>query len=580
MCLVGDRRAGRPAPAAGRPLRRPLGAAGRLVRARPGDDRRPVLSSAPSAWPVRSQRSSARRSSSLGLSPIAFLLGAARRAACALGRRRPLARAAQPTRRPASFATPSPVRCATRRSSSPTGCPSSRRYADLDGRAGRAAGAGRPAGDDADRAGGRARRRARCTTRRCATSPSCSTASPRPPRSRSRTRACRSSCGRAWRSCAARGRASSRPATSERQRLERNLHDGAQQRLVALSLELSLLERQLARRRRGPRAVERARREIAASLRGAARDRPRHPPGRPQRPRPGGRARAAGGAGAASRSGSTVELDERLPEAVEVAAYYLVSREPRQRRQARAGDRRDGRRGARRRRRRASRSSTTASAAPTRERGSGLRGLADRVEALGGRLRVWSAAGGGTRVRGGDPVRVAIAEDSVLLREGLAQPARRRRLRGRRPAATTPTTCCCKVAQLPARRRHRRHPPAADAHRRGPARRARDPRAAPGGRRARAVAVRRARARDEAARGLRRGRRLPAQGPDQRRRRVRRRGAPGRRRRLGARPDHRLHAALAAAARRPARRADAARARGARADGRRAARTRGSPTRW
>ena len=32
------------------------------------------------------------------------------------------------------------------------------------------------------------------------------------------------------------------------------------------------------------------------------------------------------------------------------------------------------------------------------ERGSGLRGLADRVEALGGRLRVWSPAGGGTRV--------------------------------------------------------------------------------------------------------------------------------------------------------------------------------------
>ena len=32
-------------------------------------------------------------------------------------------------------------------------------------------------------------------------------------------------------------------------------------------------------------------------------------------------------------------------------------------------------------------------------RGSGLRGLADRVEALGGRLRVWSPAGRGTRVR-------------------------------------------------------------------------------------------------------------------------------------------------------------------------------------
>ena len=33
------------------------------------------------------------------------------------------------------------------------------------------------------------------------------------------------------------------------------------------------------------------------------------------------------------------------------------------------------------------------------EGGSGLRGLADRVEALGGRLRVWTPIGGGTRVR-------------------------------------------------------------------------------------------------------------------------------------------------------------------------------------
>jgi signal transduction histidine kinase len=32
-------------------------------------------------------------------------------------------------------------------------------------------------------------------------------------------------------------------------------------------------------------------------------------------------------------------------------------------------------------------------------RGSGLRGLADRVEALEGRLRVWSPVGGGTRLR-------------------------------------------------------------------------------------------------------------------------------------------------------------------------------------
>ena len=33
------------------------------------------------------------------------------------------------------------------------------------------------------------------------------------------------------------------------------------------------------------------------------------------------------------------------------------------------------------------------------ERGTGLRGLADRIEALDGRLRIWSPTGGGTRVR-------------------------------------------------------------------------------------------------------------------------------------------------------------------------------------
>ena len=37
------------------------------------------------------------------------------------------------------------------------------------------------------------------------------------------------------------------------------------------------------------------------------------------------------------------------------------------------------------------------------EGGTGLRGLADRVEALGGRLRIWTPPGGGTRVRGEIP---------------------------------------------------------------------------------------------------------------------------------------------------------------------------------
>ena len=53
------------------------------------------------------------------------------------------------------------------------------------------------------------------------------------------------------------------------------------------------------------------------------------------------------------------------------------------------------------------------------ERGSGLAGLRARVEALDGSLRVESPDGGGHR-RGGEPaVRVVIAEDLALLREGL-----------------------------------------------------------------------------------------------------------------------------------------------------------------
>ena len=41
----------------------------------------------------------------------------------------------------------------------------------------------------------------------------------------------------------------------------------------------------------------------------------------------------------------------------------------------------------------------TASVVPTLNAAQDLRGLADRVEALNGRLRIWSAAGNGTRVR-------------------------------------------------------------------------------------------------------------------------------------------------------------------------------------
>ena len=183
----------------------------------------------------------------------------------------------------------------------------------------------------------------------------------------------------------------------ERQRLERNLHDGAQQRLIALSLELSRLEEPLVGNARARTRLDDARNEIALSL-AELRDVARglHP------------AVVSGhglevaleslAAHASVPVQLRVELDDRLREPVEVAAYYVVAESlTNVGKHARAGSATvdvwrwqgdvvvevadDGVGGA------------------DTERGSGLRGLADRVEALGGRLRIWSPRAGGTRVR-------------------------------------------------------------------------------------------------------------------------------------------------------------------------------------
>jgi signal transduction histidine kinase len=183
----------------------------------------------------------------------------------------------------------------------------------------------------------------------------------------------------------------------ERQRLERNLHDGAQQRLIALSLDLSLLEDRLAGNDDATVRLEAARREISASLeelREVARG--LHPA-----------VVSAHGlsvaleqlsAHATVRVHLVVNVEPRLPEPLEVAAYYVVSESlanvgkhacasfarvevTRTARGVVVEVTDDGVGGA------------------DTERGSGLRGLGDRVETLGGRLRVWSPDGAGTRVR-------------------------------------------------------------------------------------------------------------------------------------------------------------------------------------
>jgi signal transduction histidine kinase len=186
-------------------------------------------------------------------------------------------------------------------------------------------------------------------------------------------------------------------AQRERQRLERNLHDGAQQRLVALSLDLGLLEEQLEGNATARQRIDEARRAVAASLQ-ELREIARgiHPAVVT------GHGLAVALEQLAARAEVpirlTVAVGGRLPEAIEVASYYVVAESL-----TNIG-----------KYARASRATVDVSRSngsvlveisddgiggADTERGSGLRGLADRVEALGGRLRVWSPAGGGTRVQ-------------------------------------------------------------------------------------------------------------------------------------------------------------------------------------
>jgi signal transduction histidine kinase len=191
-------------------------------------------------------------------------------------------------------------------------------------------------------------------------------------------------------------------AQSERRRLERDLHDGAQQRLVALTLQLVALERQLSEHPGAVQRLEEARLELDQSLR-ELRELARgiHPAIVTDR--------GLSVALDALVSRATVpvelevELDGRPPEAVEVAVYYLVSESLTNiAKHARASSARvevaaqDGRL--------VVEVSDDGIGGAASESGSGLRGLTDRVEALGGRLRVWSPNGGGTRLRADIPL--------------------------------------------------------------------------------------------------------------------------------------------------------------------------------
>jgi signal transduction histidine kinase len=185
-------------------------------------------------------------------------------------------------------------------------------------------------------------------------------------------------------------------ADAERRRLERNLHDGAQQRLVALALELRMLAGRLAPDSEAERLLDTAREHLQASL-----DELRelahglHPA-----------VLSSHGLAVALESLAarapfevelTVELDERPDQAAEVAAYYVI-----------AEALTNGAKYAC-----ASKATVTIAGAPGAllvvvaddgvggadpSVGSGLSGLAERVEALGGRLSVTSPSGEGTTV--------------------------------------------------------------------------------------------------------------------------------------------------------------------------------------
>ena len=185
---------------------------------------------------------------------------------------------------------------------------------------------------------------------------------------------------------------------AERRRLERNLHDGAQQRLVSVALDLRLVEATL---RKDPTAagelLTKAKDQLSQGL-DELRELARgiHPAVLTDR--------GLGPAieSLATRSPVPVEItempDERLSGPVEAAAYYVVAESmtnvakyaqathavvsvSRSNGQATVIVADDG----------------IGGADPTR--GTGLRGLADRLEALEGRLDVQSSPGSGTRIR-------------------------------------------------------------------------------------------------------------------------------------------------------------------------------------
>ena len=188
----------------------------------------------------------------------------------------------------------------------------------------------------------------------------------------------------------------------ERRRLERDLHDGAQQRLVSLALTLRMAREKLgADAEEAARLLDRSRQELDEALK-ELRELARgiHPTVLSHR-----------GLGAAvealaDRAPLPVEVGElpaqRLPEQVELAAYFVVAealtnvaKYASARQASVTVTKDDGRL--------AVEISDDGVGGADIHRGTGLRGLTDRLAALEGRLEVDSKPGCGTTVRASIP---------------------------------------------------------------------------------------------------------------------------------------------------------------------------------
>ena len=269
-------------------------------------------------------------------------------------------------------------------------------------------------------------------------------ASPTSRRSRSRTSARR-------RSCVRRARASSRTADEARRRLERNLHDGAQQRLVSVSVVLRLAARSC--RSTPDECAHADRRRIRgadAGARGVAR--PRARPASGGADGAGARRRRSRRSPAARRCRSTcgTSVERRLPAPVEAAVYYVVVGVADERREVRAGlARSDVRvtsatascgRGRRRRRRRRRHRRRLGPARPRRSNRDGGRALRRR-EPPGEGTCIWAEV---------DSRRALVAERLLGGTQEVGRPFAVRVWRVRRPSSPPrPRRCRSRRTRVP-----------------------------------------------------------------------------------------------------------------------------------